>query len=57
MYQCLLIVAEQQRAPARTDMDCFLCGQGSDRFYAMTQCTHVNNGGGDVFCMVVAVVI
>jgi hypothetical protein len=24
----------------------------SDRFYAMTQCTHDNNGGEEVFCVV-----
>jgi hypothetical protein len=29
----------------------------SDRRYAMTQYTRVNNGGEDVFCVVVAVVI
>jgi hypothetical protein len=29
----------------------------SDRCYAMTQYTHVNNGGEDVFCVVGAVVI
>jgi hypothetical protein len=28
----------------------------SDRYYAMTQYTHVNNGGEDVFCVVGAVV-
>jgi hypothetical protein len=29
----------------------------SDRCYAMTQCTHINNGGEDVFYVVGAVVI
>jgi hypothetical protein len=29
----------------------------SDRCYAMTQCARVNSGGGDVFCVVVAVVM
>jgi hypothetical protein len=29
----------------------------SDRCYAMTQYTHVNNGDEDVFCVVGAVVI
>jgi hypothetical protein len=31
--------------------------KGSDRCYAMTQYTHVNNGGENVFCVVGAVVI
>jgi hypothetical protein len=44
-------------SPARNDVSCFLCGQHSDRHYATTQYTHVNNGGRDVFCVVVAVVI
>jgi hypothetical protein len=44
-------------SPARNDVSCFLCGQHSDHCYAMTQYTRVDNGGGDVFCVVVAVVI
>jgi hypothetical protein len=31
--------------------------KGSDRCYAMTQYTHVNNGDEDVFSVVAAVVI
>jgi hypothetical protein len=43
-------------SPARNDIF-FLCGQHSDRCYAMAEYTRVNNAGGDVFRVVVAVVI
>jgi hypothetical protein len=52
-WKCLLVVAEQQTAYQWIRR----LAKRSDRCYAMAQYTRVNNGGGDVFCVVGAVVI